>query len=68
MHTVAPSLICAANDSVEIRFPRKKGYLFVLTARGIRERDREAEKFGSLKYFEVRGVQGKEPWFDKKLL
>jgi hypothetical protein len=60
--------ICAANDSVEIRFPRKKGYLSVSTARGIRKRDREAKKFGSLKYFEVCDVQGKESWFDKKLL
>jgi hypothetical protein len=56
MRTVVPSLICASNDSVVIRFPRKKGYLSVSTARGIRKRDREAEKFRSLKYFEVRSV------------
>jgi hypothetical protein len=68
MRTVVPSLIGAANDSVMIRFPRKKRYLSVSTARGIRKRDREAERFGSLKYFEVRSVRGKEAYFDKRLL
>jgi hypothetical protein len=33
MHTIAPSLICAANDSVVICFPRKKDiFLFQLPA------------------------------------
>jgi hypothetical protein len=63
-----PSLIGAAKDGVAIRFPRKKGYLSVSTARGIRMRDRGAEQFESLKYFEVRNVRGKEPCFDKRLL
>jgi hypothetical protein len=63
-----PSLIDAAKDSVTIRFQRKKRYLSVSTARGIRKRDRGAEKFGSLKYFEVRSVRGKEPCFDRRLL
>ncbi len=49
-------------------FPEKKRYLSVSTAREIRKRDREAEKFESLKYFGVRGVQGKEHWFDKKII
>jgi hypothetical protein len=67
MRRTVPSLIGAAKDSVAIRFPRKK-YLSVSTARGIQKQDRGAEKFGSLKYFEVRNVRGKEPCFDKRLL
>jgi hypothetical protein len=63
-----PSLIGAAKDSVLIRFPRKKGYLSASTARGIRKRDRGAEKFGSLKYFKICSIRGKEPCFDKRLL
>jgi hypothetical protein len=66
-HSSAQSYMCI-NDSVVIHFPRKKGYLSVSIARGIRKQDREAKKFGSLKYFEVRSVREKEPYFDKKLL
>jgi hypothetical protein len=63
MRTVVPSLIGAANDSVVIRFLRKKDiFLFQLPVgygSGV-------EKPKSLKYFEVRSVRGKEPCFDKK--
>jgi hypothetical protein len=54
------SFILATGDSVMIRLPRKR-CLSVSTSHAIRTRDRGAKKFGSLKYFEVRGVHEKEP-------
>jgi hypothetical protein len=54
------SFICAAGDRVMIHFPRER-CLSILTTRAIRTRDRGAEKFGSLKDFEVCDVHRKEP-------
>jgi hypothetical protein len=55
------SFICALSDSVMIHFLRKI-CLSVSTTRAIRTRDQGAEKFGSLKDFEVCNVHKKEPW------
>jgi hypothetical protein len=60
MSTVAPSFIWATGDSVMIHFPKKR-CLSVSTTHTIQTRDRGAEKFGSLKDFEVRDVLEKEP-------
>jgi hypothetical protein len=60
MSTVAPSFIWAADDSVMIRFPRKR-CLSVSTTHTIRTWDRGAKKFRSLKDFEVCDVLKKEP-------
>jgi hypothetical protein len=49
------SFICIAGDSMTIRFPRKR-CLSVSTTRAIRTWNREAKKFGSLKYFDVHSV------------
>jgi hypothetical protein len=54
-------------DSVIIYFPRKRS-LSVSTTRMIRPQDREAKKVRSLKYFEVYGVQEKEPVSTNKLI
>jgi hypothetical protein len=53
-----------AGNSVTIYFPRKKS-LSLSTTRMIRSQDREAEKVGNLKYFDVCGVQEKEPWVNR---
>jgi hypothetical protein len=66
-HSSAQSYRCSKRRRGD-SFPEKKGYLSVSTARGIRKRDRGAEQFGSLKYFEIHSVRGKEPCFDKRLL
>jgi hypothetical protein len=63
--SVALSFICAADDSMMIRFPRKI-YLSVSTTHAIQTRIKEAKKFGSLKYFEVHNVQEKEPKINGK--
>jgi hypothetical protein len=47
--------------NVMIHFSRKR-FILVLTNCAIRLRDCEAEKVGSLKYFETCGVQKKEFW------
>jgi hypothetical protein len=60
---VALSFIRVAGDSVMIHFPRKK-YISISTTYAICAWDREAKKFGSLKYFEACGVDEKEPWFN----
>jgi hypothetical protein len=57
--SVVLSFICAVGDNMIICFPRKR-YLSVSTTHGIQMRNQEAKKFGSLKYFEVHSVQGKE--------
>jgi hypothetical protein len=44
-------------------FPYKR-CLSILTTCAIWPRDREAEKFRNLKYFEVRNIQEKEPWIN----
>jgi hypothetical protein len=54
-------VICIADDSMMIHFPRKRCISISIT-RAIRMRDREDEKFGSLKYFEVCNIHKKEPW------
>jgi hypothetical protein len=61
MHSLALSFICATEDNMTIHFLRKKRCLFVSTTRAIRTWDQGAEKFESLKDFEVRGVLEKEP-------
>jgi hypothetical protein len=57
---VAFYFICATDDSVTIHFHRKR-CLSVSTAHATRSRNREAKKVASLKYFEVRNIQEKEP-------
>jgi hypothetical protein len=52
----------STGDNVTIHFPRES-YLSVSTTHVIQPWDWEAEKVGSLKYFEVHGVQEKEPRF-----
>jgi hypothetical protein len=61
MHSAMLSFICVLGDRVTIHFPRKR-CLSISTTHVIQTRDRGAEKFGSLKDFEVRGVHKKEPW------
>jgi hypothetical protein len=68
MHTVVPSLIGAANDGVAIHFPRKKDIFLFQLPPGYGSGIDKAERPGSLKYFEVHSVRGKEPCFDKILL
>jgi hypothetical protein len=60
MSSVVLSFIYIVDDSMMIRFPRKR-YIFISTTHAIRMWNREAKKFGSLKYFEVCGVPKKEP-------
>jgi hypothetical protein len=54
------NFIYVASDSVMIHFLRKR-CISVSTTRAIRTRDRGAEKFGSLKHFEVHDILEKEP-------
>jgi hypothetical protein len=60
MRSTALNFICTAGDSVMIHFPTKR-YLSVSTTCAIQLQDRGAEKFGSLKYFDVYGIHEKEP-------
>jgi hypothetical protein len=53
------SFICASGDRVMIHFPRKR-CISVSPTRAIRMRDCGAEKWESLKDFEVRGEEGTE--------
>jgi hypothetical protein len=61
---MAFSFICAVDDSMMICFRRKR-CLSVSTTYAIRPQDRGDEKIGSLKYFEIRGIQEKEPPLNK---
>jgi hypothetical protein len=63
-YTIATNFKCATCDSVTICFSRKR-CLSVSTTRAIRPWDRGAEKIGSLKYFEIHGIQEKEPPVNK---
>jgi hypothetical protein len=56
---MASNFICAAGDSVMIRFPKTRS-LSVSSTHTIRSRDWGTEKVGSLKDFEIRSVQEKE--------
>jgi hypothetical protein len=64
MFSAALSFIYAAGDSETICFLRKR-CISVSTTRTIRTRDREAEKFESLKYFKVHSIQEKEPGINR---
>jgi hypothetical protein len=65
MRSVMLNFICATDNSMTIHIPRKR-CISVLTIHAIRMRDRGAEKFGSLKDFEVYDIHKKEPW-DKRI-
>jgi hypothetical protein len=60
IHSVMLSFVCVAGDSVMIHFPRKR-WLSISTTHAIWAWDR-AEKFGSLKDFEVCSICMNEPW------
>jgi hypothetical protein len=60
MCSVALSFIGTVGNRVMIRSPRKRS-LSVSTTHVIRTQDQGSERFGSLKYFEIRGVLEKEP-------
>jgi hypothetical protein len=57
--------ICIVGDSMMIYFSRKR-CLSVSTTHIIQMWNREAEKFESLKYFEVHNIQEKEPEINRR--